>query len=481
MRASNAVVSVDCDGTLVRTDLLHESVYGLLKTAPYLLFLIPFWLMKGKAYLKVKLASHVDLNVGLLPYNRELIEYLRGRAEQGHQIVLATASPRLYAEAVAEHLGIFDRVEATSEEVNLAGKAKARRLIELFGERGFDYAGNGRHDVHVWKYARSAITVNAKPRTVKHAQALSPVIASFESPRRHLRDWLSAIRLHQWLKNLLLVVPLVTSHSFFYFDSVMLSILGFLAFSFCASSVYVLNDLLDLEVDRQHPRKRNRAFASGAISVLVGTVLIPSLLLLSILCALFLPASFGVVLATYFVLTLIYSLSFKRRPIFDVLTLAVLYTIRIIAGAVAIGVSLSFWLLAFSMFLFLSLAMVKRYSETSLLTDSHKVQLAGRGYTNDDRMLLMNVGVASGFAAVLVMALYVNSPDVNDLYSSPQILWLILPPLLFWITRVWMIANRGEMHDDPVVFAVTDRASLVIAFLVALVMAVSAVVPGLEI
>lgn len=464
---------VDCDGTLIRTNLLHESVFRLLKESPFSLLLLPFWLWRGKAYLKQKIAERVAIDAASLPYNEAFVAYLRQEKAAGRQLVLATASARGYADAVAGHLGLFDAVHASEAGVNLSSRRKAERLEQVFGERGFVYAGNAAPDLQVWKRAAGAILVDTPDSVKRQARELCAIDGEFNSARPTVRTYIKAMRLHQWLKNVLVVVPLFTAHRFTEVDLLWQAALAFLAYGLCASSVYLLNDLLDLPSDRAHPRKRKRPFASGDLPLLHGAVLIPVLLLGALLIALFLPATFLLVLAAYYLTTLAYSLWLKNRVMVDVILLAALYTFRIVAGAAATGITPSFWLLAFSMFVFLSLAMVKRYAELHSVLKQNKTTAAGRGYHVDDLPLLASMGSASGYLSILVMALFVNSEDVHRLYAHPTLLWLVLPPLLFWISRIWMKTHRGEMHDDPVVFAAKDRTSLIVAALVALVFAVA--------
>ena len=461
---------VDCDGTLIRTDLLHEALFRLLKEAPLFTLLVPFWLLRGKAYLKQNLAKHVHIDAAALPYHEDFLAYLQQQKKAGRQLVLATASARPYAEAVARHVGLFDAVYATENGINLSSHHKAARLEQLFGVRGFVYAGNAKPDLQVWQRAAGAILVDT-PKSVKQAaQALCSIEQEFTS-HRPWSTYLKAMRLHQWLKNLLIFVPLITAHRFVEIDLLAQASLAFLAFGLCASSVYLLNDLLDLSADRAHPRKRKRPFASGDLSLQRGVVLIPLLLLGAMAIAAWLPIEFALVLGAYYLTTLAYSLWLKNRVMVDVILLAALYTFRIIAGAAATGIEPSFWLLAFSMFLFLSLAMVKRYAELHAVLQQNKTTAAGRGYHVNDLPLLASMGSASGYLSILVMALFVNSEDVHKLYAQSTLLWLVLPLLLFWVSRIWMKTHRGEMHDDPVVFAARDRTSLIVAGLSALVFA----------
>ena len=454
---------VDLDGTLLRSDLLMESTLALLAQRPWMLFLLPWWLLRGKAHLKRQVALRVRLDPATLPYDARVLDYLRANPRR-HR-VLCTASDDGLVRPLAEHLGCFDEVMASDGQRNLAGSNKARALVERFGERGFDYAGNGTVDLAVWSHARRALVVNAGPALARAAASRCEVEAHWPDQGGGLRAWLRALRLHQWLKNLLVFIPLLASHRFFDPDALVASASGFLAFGLCASGVYLLNDLLDLPSDRQHPRKRLRPFAAGSLSLLQGALLAPVLALAGLAVAWWAEPRFALVLAAYYLLTLGYSLQFKRVVMLDVILLAALYTVRIIGGTVVIGAMLSFWLLAFSMFIFLSLALLKRYTELAAMLAAGRSDAAGRGYTVEDLPLLQSQGASAGYLAVLVLALYINSAESIALYARPQVLWLLCPLMLYWVSRTWVIAHRGEMNDDPVVFAATDRVSQVVGLL----------------
>ncbi len=454
---SDVPLCVDCDGTLIRTDLLHESVFLLMKTAPWKLLMLPVWLIRGKAHLKLRIAESVSVDWQTLPLCDEVVTAVKAARLSGRRTVLATASHRRLAEPFAHHLGLFDETIAT-DRVNLSGAKKRKALTERFGERGFDYIGNSNSDIAVWAGCRTAIVVSASPTLVKAASSVATVQQVIPAANPGIAAYLRGVRVHQWLKNLLVFVPSLAAHRF---DSSLAdAAIAFLAFSLCASAVYVLNDLLDLDSDRKHIRKRNRPFASGLIPVIHGAVLVPLLLAAAFGLALLLPTAFWVGLGAYFLITLSYSLSLKKQVVVDVLMLASLYTMRVIAGGAATGIVPSFWLLAFSMFLFLSLAVVKRYSELLITLQQNKTETPGRGYLVQDLPVLMSIGTTSGIVAVLVFALYVNNPDIANIYQHAQWLWLVPPLLLYWVSRLWMKTHRGEIDDDPVVFAVKDWQSL---------------------
>lgn len=462
---------VDLDGTLLHTDTLHESALQLLRDRPTDTLRIPGWLIQGKAAMKRRIASRTQLNVQALPYNTAFVDWLKEQKEAGRRLVLCTATDRAVAEPIAQHLGLFDEVLASDGEINLAGANKAEALSRRFGERGFDYAGNSTADLAVWARAHEAVVVNAPASLLAQARTRFKVAQVFEAPKQGLTVWRRALRLHQWLKNLLLFMPLVAAHQFGDVRALGALGLAFVAFSLCASSVYLANDLLDLESDRLHPRKRNRPFASGALPAWMGVVLAPVLLGSSLALAALVGPAFLSWLGGYFILTCLYSWLLKRLILVDCLTLAMLYTLRVLAGGAAVGLELSFWLLAFSVFLFLSLAFVKRFAELELQRSTGRAKLHGRGYHTDDASLIQTMGITAGQASVLVLALYLNSDAVTRLYAHPQVIWGAVPVLLFWVHWMWMQAHRGKMHDDPLVFAVKDRASLAAGIGVALFLA----------
>jgi len=450
---------VDLDGTLIHSDILLESLVCLLRKNPLYLFLFPFWLMKGKASFKAKIACRTHLKMDSLPYYQEFLSWLISEKEKGRDLWLATASHRIQADAVADHLGIFEGVLASSDRINLSGARKAMELVKRFGEEGFDYCGNDRVDLAIWRHARNAIVVNGDQWIKRKLSTLGKLHKDFPSSASRLKSIIMAARPHQWTKNILLFVPLIAAHKFDLKIWLNHGVPAFAAFSFCASSVYLLNDMVDLEADREHPLKRHRPFASGALSLIYGFWAVPILILFAMLSAISLPRQFTFFLAGYLGLTLVYSLFLKRMEIIDVMALAMLYTIRIVAGAAAVSVPLSFWLLLFSVFLFLSLALVKRYAELQTLRENGKLAAAGRGYHVEDLSMLLGFGASAGYMSVLVLGLYINSPVVESLYRYPMAIWMICILLLFWINRIWMKAHRGLMHDDPLIFSLKDSMS----------------------
>lgn len=421
---------------------------------------MPFWLLKGKARLKHEIARRVDIDAAVLPYHGEFLDHLKQEFADGRRLILATASNEKFAHAIALNLGIFHDVLASDSAVNLSGRQKLERLQALIGDSRFDYAGNAMVDLELWDKAVDALLVNPERGVRKSVERQGKVARVFDDRiESSLREFLKALRVHQWLKNLLVFVPLVVAHRLGELEPVSQAMLAFLAFCLCASSGYLLNDLMDLPNDRRHPSKRYRPFASGKISLKNGVMLVPGLALAAAVIALLLPVEFIGVLGLYFALTLAYSLWLKQSAIIDVLTLGCLYTIRIIAGAAAISVEPSFWLLAFSMFLFLSLALVKRFTEMRVLQKQARPHAPGRGYRAVDIETLSQFGSASAYMAVLVLALYIDSEEVRDLYTRPEIIWLLCPLLLYMVSRIWLLARRDELQDDPVVFVIRDRRS----------------------
>jgi len=458
--ATDLVLVCDLDGTLTRTDTLHETFWSALSaswTAP-----LPALraLMRGRAALKAHLAGAVDLDVAALPWNDEVIERLRTWRAAGGRTALVTAADRAVAERVAAHLDLFDEVHASDGATNLKGEAKARFLTDRYGEKGFVYIGDSRADLPVWAAAAAAVTVDAPAGLRRAADGAAPGAEHLGAAPRLFRPMTKALRPHQWAKNVLIFLPLFASHALT-LPNLVASIMAFAAFSLVASSVYVLNDLLDLAADRAHPRKRRRPFASGDLPLRHGLALAPGLLLAGVAISAALGPVFLAVMAGYYITTTAYSLWLKRRPVIDICTLAGLYAIRIVAGGAATGIELSVWLLAFSIFFFFSLAAVKRQAE---LVDGLATgrEAAGRGYRIDDLPLVSMMATASGYVSVMVMALYISSPEVTVLYTTPEYLWGICAILLYWLSRMVFITHRGRMHDDPVVFAAKDRLSQVV-------------------
>ncbi|MEL6100350.1 MAG: UbiA family prenyltransferase [Pseudomonadota bacterium] len=451
---------VDMDGTLVRTDTLHEAVLNLIADRPLGLFEMVGWLRLGKAGFKAQIADRIVTDANQLPYREAVIEEIELARSQRREVYLVSASNQSQVSAVAEHLGIFDEAIGSCDQRNLLGDAKADYLVERFGVSGFDYIGDSNSDVSVWTNARRVITAGASD-SVRQKAAAIPADVQHLDPRpsftQRLRHHIKAMRPHQWLKNGLVFLPALAAHDP---SAFLASFIAFVAFSLTASSIYIINDLLDLRADRAHPRKRNRPFAAGVIPVSHGLVQSAGLIAVALAVSLFLPPLFLAVLAGYVVLTFAYSLHLKRKLMIDIWTLGALYTVRMIAGAAASGVPLSEWLMGFSMFLFLSLAAIKRQSELRDLIARGEDRTSGRAYTVKDMPVVLGVVLSAGYCSVLVLALYVSNATASGLYSEPRLLWLVCPLLLYWISRATIISFRGEMDDDPILFAVRDKISL---------------------
>lgn len=454
---------VDLDGTLIKTDLLLESILLLVKKNILLAFLIPIWLLKGKANLKFQLAQRVHVPVELLPLNLEFHSYLEEEVENGRDIVLISASTQQLVRRVSDHLGLFIDAMGSDEGHNLKSKNKVTRIIQLNPVGGFIYAGNSTQDIPVWMEANEAILVNCSKSLASELPQES--VRLFDIPKSIVRKFWQAMRPHQWLKNALIFMPLILSHQVNQTNLLLQACIAFLSFSLVASSVYLLNDMLDLNSDRQHHSKKLRPLASGDLPLLFGYLGAPFLLALGFLVALLLPIQFIPVLFGYWLLTTLYSLVLKGLYLIDVLTLASLYTWRIIAGSAAISVVTTTYLLAFSFFLFLGLAMVKRYTEFLNLQNQGKSSVEGRGYDINSLRTLSALGGAASLIAVAVFAFYINAPATTQLYSSPIILWAICPLLLYLLWRIWSLARKGELDEDPVLFAITDRRSQFVAAL----------------
>lgn len=461
---------VDLDGTLIYSDCLYESFLRLFRVNPFAIFMAIYWLMKGgREYMKAQIAERAEIDILTLPYNEPLIEWLTQEKSRGRDIILATASHRKYAEAIAAHLGLFNRVLASDEHVNLKGKRKAHCLVEESGEKGFDYAGDSKADLKVWAVSHAAIIVSNSEELIRSARALTHIERIFPSTQSGFS--LAALRPHQWLKNVLLFVPLLTSHTFFNESVLLTALAAFISMSMCASSVYILNDLLDLEEDRLHQHKQNRPFAAGKASIVGGIITLIGLLVGGFAIAAWVGPGFMFWLGVYYTLTLAYSLKLKRIKIIDILVLASLYTIRIIAGAAAVNVPLSAWLLTFSMLFFLNLSLVKRYADLVSMKESGlSGSIPGRQYDIRDIRLIQWFGLLSGCLAVVVLALYVASSDALALYAHNQWLWLLIPLVFLWIFRVWWAAHKNKIHSDPVLFVIKDHFSqLMLGFLILLV------------
>ena len=458
---------VDLDGTLVKSDTFVDSLMVLARRHPIAFLRTPLWALKGKAHVKSQVASMVTLDVAHLPYNRPLLDYLRDEHAAGRKLYLATGADHILARNVANHLGIFEDVIASDGITNLTGQNKLERLEQRFPD--FDYVGNALLDLPILQGAEEAMLANPDLRLNSALKSRNiPVSRRFIDRSRLPSALVKGLRVHQWAKNLLVFLPLLLAHSLRP-GLVLIAVAAFFCFCFTASATYIFNDLLDLETDRVHLNKRKRAFAAGDLSVTAGLGISFSLAALALIIAVYLPRTFLIYLLLYFVTTLAYSLSLKRVVLVDVIVLSSLYTIRMMAGSAATQTPVSPWLAAFSIFLFLSLAMVKRFSELQNLHARGVTPTNGRGYLLSDIEQLRSFGTSSAYASIVIFALYINGHDVVALYHHPNRMWLITPLLILWISRVWLLASRGLLDEDPVVFALEDRMSLLLGLGVAII------------
>ena len=466
------VLCVDLDGTLIRSDLLWECLISLLKKQPWSILKVPLWLLAGRANLKAQLAQKAQVDVASLPYRQDVVEFLKERRSAGCRLVLVTASAQDLALRIAEHLGLFESCFASSGRTNLKGPAKAEFLRERFGDHGFEYLGDSRADLAVWQFSSAAHVVGTR-RLAEQAGRNVSIGRVFQAQHVTLRTWIAALRGHHWLKNLLLFLPLALAHNI---DgrSWTKAAMAFVLFGVCASGIYVLNDLLDLHSDRAHPWKNKRPLAAGDVSIPAGLLVSLVFLLTALPGGFLLGRNFGMVLAGYTLLTMWYSIHLKQVVLLDAFVLSSFYGVRIWAGALIAAVPLSHWFISFAMFFFLSLSMAKRYSELVHASDLIDQGRSGRGYLVADRSMLMNLGIASGFSAIVIFILYVHSPEVLVLYYRPELLMLLAPALGYWLSRLWLKAGRGELHEDPVIHAMRDPVSYAVAGLGLLVLIASA-------
>lgn len=451
---------VDLDGTLTPTDTLVESLVQLVKRRPFKLFRALGWALKGRAHLKCQVAAHINFSAASLPIRAELLAFLFAERARGRRIVLATAAHESIATPVAERLKVFDQVFATNESRNLKGAEKLRVVQREVGAK-FVYAGDSRADLPIWRAASGAILVCASDALATQVRRTSVVEREFTNSPAGFMVWLRAMRVHQWTKNLLLFVPLLTGFAFLDPGRIGATVLAFIAFSLAASATYIVNDLWDLESDRLHPRKCKRPFASGALSIAAAVGVAAALLLTALLMAAVVSFGFLAMLVLYVFLTSTYSWVLKEYVLVDVLMLSLLYTLRIFAGSVAVHIPVSSWLLAFAVFLFFSLALIKRCSELVSLQQAGGLAARGRDYRVSDLTVLWPLGIGASLSAVVVFGMFISAPETHSRYASPQLLWLVAIGLIYWVGRLWIKTSRGEMHDDPIVFALKNFGSAI--------------------
>jgi 4-hydroxybenzoate polyprenyltransferase len=462
----NIPLCVDLDGTLIRTDLMFECIVLLLKKNPLYIFIIPFWILKGRYFLKYKLNEFEEPDYKSIPVNLDVIKYAENEKKKGRKIILITASINKYAEKFKERFDVFDEAIGSKDGLNLVGKAKSKYLVDKFGIKGFDYIGDNIKDTYIWQHSRIAHIVNPSGKLIDAAKKVAEIGETFDGKKHDfLKIMIKEMRVYQWVKNLLIFLPVLLAHEFsglLYLHS----LIAFISFSFSASAIYIVNDLFDLESDRCHPTKCKRPISNGDMKIFDSFKIILLLIITSLFIAIiFLPLNFVLLLLAYLILTGFYSFKLKKIYILDIITLASLYTLRIGAGSIATNVFISEWLAAFSLFFFVSLAAVKRFTELKNLIQTTEKKVKGRGYQTDDIQIIQTYGVSSGLISVLVLVLYINSPKIIQLYSIPALLYLIIPLFLYWILRVWFLAHRGELNEDPILFAVTDKTSYIIGVL----------------
>ncbi len=457
---------VDLDGTLVRSNLFIESVFALVGKSPTLLFYGMFTLLsRGKAKFKEFVAAHISIEPSKLPYNEAVLQYIRTEREKGRSVMLVSENDQTLVGAVADHLQLFDGWLASDGVTNLKKREKASRLVKEFTNGGFDFVGHSEADLPVWKVCSKRIAVGASQNLRKTLIAIDSSTLFLSTRESYLKIWPRAMRIHQYAKNGLVFVPLLTAHKF-EITAIINAVFAATSFSLCASSVYVFNDLVDLTADRRHPTKCQRPFAAGLLPAELGVIAIPLLLVSGLTLAVAVSWPLLAVLLAYVVLSTTYTVTLKRKMFVDAIVLAMLYAIRVIGGAISINAAISEWLLAFSIFIFVALALIKRYVELAMRVDADLPDPGNRNYLKSDLSIVGTLAAASGFNAVTIFALYISSDAVHQVYTRPQLLWLICPILMYWIARMLLLAHRRLIVDDPVAFALGYRNSLAAVILV---------------
>jgi 4-hydroxybenzoate polyprenyltransferase len=452
---------VDLDYTLLTTDILAEQIVQFIRKNPLNILKILWFLLFGKHNLKAKLNEEIGISPEALPFRKETLDFLTAEKKKGRKLVLITASLFQIGERVNEYLGIFDEVYGTRNNTNLRGKNKAKFLVETFGEKGFDYLGDSWHDIPIWKKANKSFIVSNLPILIRKVAKFKNFGGQIRVPKISLKAIVKQLRAHQWTKNLLVFIPMIMAHSFAQ-EKLTLALIAFFAFCLIASSVYVLNDIFDLQSDRKHPNKMKRPLASSLITINQSIILVSLPLLLGLFLSFSISSQFLLIAILYILINLLYSLYFKGIYLVDIFLLTFFYSIRIYAGGIATQTPVSKWLLAFSVFFFLSLASLKRYAEVvNLNALSTNIRL-DRPYTLSNSILTLLIGVASAFASVLVFILYINSDVVVQFYKNPKFLWLLAFALLYWLLFLWNLANKGKMHYDPIIEALTNKISIAI-------------------
>jgi len=444
---------LDIDGTFLKTDMLYEGFWAGLGRDPISVLRLTAAHLRDLPKFKRSIAELVELPVERLPVNEAVLAIARDAREAGHEVVFASASDRSLVERLAAHHGIVDRVMASDGTTNLKGRAKAAALVAAYGENGYDYAGDSKADMRVWEHSGVPIIVGSNRRAKSSLEVQGKSVVEVEGGWAW-RDLLRAIRPHQWVKNTLLFVPMFAAHAFD-FATLWLVLLGMVAFSAAASCIYVVNDLLDLDADRQHPTKCRRPFASGAVPIQVGMAASAVLGIGALAVGAWLGIGFLLLTAFYMVLSLAYSLKLKRMRWVDIALLATFYTLRVIAGGLASGVDLTGYLIVFIFPVFLTLGCVKRLTELALATSDER--LPGRGYGRADRGDLLNVAGLGAIAALVSFFLYSFSEHALERYATQWLLWLALIPIAAWLVRMILLGYAGRQDYDPIVFAMRDK------------------------
>jgi 4-hydroxybenzoate polyprenyltransferase len=449
---------VDLDGTLLATDCLHEGLVKVAFEQPLAVPRLLLALARGRQHLEAPTHAFAPLDPAALPMRKDVRRLIETERARGRAIHLVTAADDRIAQAVAAHLGLFDSATGSTADRNLKGEAKAAHLRQRFPE-GFVYAGGSAADAPVIKSAKGAVLVAGAARRKPNLDGVK-IVASPPAPLSFPRTWARLLRLQHWLKNLLVLVPLFLSQQFTSPASIGLSLVAFLVLGLIASGTYILNDLVDLAADRAHPVKRARPLASGAVPTAHGVPVSAALILAGLGISLWLSMSFALVVAGYLALTLAYSLGLKRMALLDTYVVGILLTLRVVAGMTLLATPISPWLISFSIALFTSLAMAKRHAEIHRIAAARSERYTGRGYRADDLPATLAFGIGCALAALLIMLMYINLEVAPvGLYRTPQWLYFIPGVLMSWIQRVWLLAHRGELHDDPVVFALRDPVS----------------------
>ena len=413
----------------------------------------------SRAELKAYVSSQSTIQPDMLPIHEDFLAYLRRERAMGTKLVLATAAHEKVAEAFCDHIGLFESYVASNSETNLKGTEKLEKIKEISSQ--FHYAGNSEVDLAIWKEAKGAVVVGTASLKEK-AGRLTHIDEWFPPEKSRFQVLTKALRVHQWAKNLLLFLPLILSHKL-EAGSLWLAALGWAAFSLTASSVYLVNDLFDLHADRQHPTKKKRPLAAGTLQLHHGAAWALLCLALGISVSALAGLQAVKILGLYVVITSVYSFKLKKIALIDTITLAGLFTLRIVAGGIITSTAVSFWLMFFSIFFFLSLAFAKRASELITVKNLGKKKTAGRGYYTEDVLAVSQIGTSLGLCSIIILALYIHNPATALLYKSPTYLIFACSLILYWLLRVWLLTHRGEMHDDPVAFAMKDRQSYLVA------------------